>query len=127
MSPALAVPGGGLHIEKPGPQSGMPFSDPTVPPAPPGATKSELPGSAEDLFALLYRELHTLAGRHLHRQGAGFTLGTTTLLHEVYLNLADRSQVHFPDRARFLGYASRAMRGLIIDYARRRSAGKRGG
>jgi len=81
----------------------------------------------EDLFALLYRELHTLAERHLHRQGAGFTLGTTTLLHEVYLNLADRSQVQFPDRARFLGYASRAMRGLIIDYARRRSAHKRGG
>jgi len=91
------------------------------------AEKSAGAGSAEDLFALLYRELHTLASRHLNRQGSGFTLSTTTLLHEVYLNLADRSQVRFPDRARFLGYASRAMRGLIIDYARRRSAGKRGG
>jgi RNA polymerase sigma factor (TIGR02999 family) len=81
--------------------------------------------SAQALFALLYRELHTLAGRHLRNRG--MTLGTTTLLHEAYLNLADRSDVQFPDRARFLGYASRAMRGLIIDYARRRSAGKRGG
>jgi len=85
------------------------------------------PGSTEDHFALLYRELHALAGRHLHRQGAGVTLGTTTLLHELYLKLADRSQIHFPDRPRFLGYASRAMRGLIVDYARRRGATKRGG
>lgn len=85
------------------------------------------PGSTEDLFALLYRELHSLAERQLNRQGRGMTLGTTTLLHELYLNMADRNQVHFPDRARFLGYASRAMRGLIVDYARRRSATKRGG
>ncbi|MEP6571084.1 MAG: ECF-type sigma factor [Gemmatimonadota bacterium] len=85
------------------------------------------PGATEDLFALLYRELHLLAERQLRRQGSGFTLGTTTLLHELYLNLAARTAVHFPDRAHFLGYASRAMRGLIIDYARRRSAGKRGG
>lgn len=85
------------------------------------------PGSTEDLFTLLYRELHTLAERQLYRQGRGVTLGTTTLLHELYLDLADRSKVQFPDRARFLGYASRAMRGLIVDYARRRSATKRGG
>lgn len=84
-------------------------------------------GSADDLFALLYRELHTLASRHLSRHGFGVTLSTTTLLHEVYLNLAERSKIHFPDRCQFLGYASRAMRGLIIDYARRRSATKRGG
>jgi RNA polymerase sigma factor (TIGR02999 family) len=83
--------------------------------------------SADDLFGLLYRELHGLARHHLHRQGGGFSLGTTTLLHEAYLNLSERRDVRFPDRARFLGYASRAMRGLVIDYARRRSAAKRGG
>jgi len=83
--------------------------------------------SPEDLFAVLYQELHALARRHLNHQAPGFTLGTTSLIHEAYLNLSDRSQVQFPDRARFLGYASRAMRGLIIDYARRRSAAKRGG
>ena len=84
-------------------------------------------GSPEDGFALLYRELHDLASRHLNRQGQGFSLGTTTLLHEAYLNVSARGDVRFPDRARFLGYASRAMRGLIVDYARRRSAAKRGG
>ena len=90
-------------------------------------TVPQPPGSTEDLFSTLYRELHTLAERQLHRQGRGMTLGTTTLLHELYLNLADRTRIQFPDRARFLGYASRAMRGLIVDYARRRKATKRGG
>ncbi len=98
-----------------------------IDPPPPAEGEPASLGSTEDLFTLLYRELHTLAQRHLHGQGPGCTLGTTTLLHEAYLNLSDRSQVRFPDRARFLGYASRAMRGLIIDYARRRSASKRGG
>jgi RNA polymerase sigma factor (TIGR02999 family) len=51
----------------------------------------------------------------------------TTLLHEAYLSIANRGELQFPDRARFLGYASRAMRGLIVDYARRRQAKKRGG
>ena len=87
---------------------------------------SARPGSTEDLFAVLYRELHSLAGRHLHRKGAGFTLGTTTLLHELYLKIA-RSTAEFPDHPRFLGYASRAMRGLIVDYARKRATSKRGG
>ncbi|HWA16400.1 MAG TPA: ECF-type sigma factor [Gemmatimonadales bacterium] len=90
-------------------------------------TEPQPPGSTEDLFSTLYRELHSLAERQLHRQGRGMTLGTTTLLHELYLNLADRTRIQFPDRARFLGYASRAMRGLIVDYARRRKATKRGG
>ncbi len=55
------------------------------------------------------------------------TLGATTLLHEAYLDISDREGVAFPDRNRFMGYAARAMRGLIIDYARRRQAQKRGG
>jgi RNA polymerase sigma factor (TIGR02999 family) len=76
---------------------------------------------------MLYRELHDLARHHLHHQTLGFSLGTTTLLHEAYLNVSARKDARFPDRARFLGYASKAMRGLIVDYARRRSAAKRGG
>ena len=79
------------------------------------------------LFTTLYNELHTLAERHLRRSGSPFTLGTTTLLHEAYLNLNSRERVVFPDRLRFLKYASRAMRGLIIDYVRERRAEKRGG
>lgn len=84
-------------------------------------------GSSPELFAALYQELHRLAERQLHRGGARATLSTTTLLHEAYLDMAARSDVHFPDRARFLGYAARAMRGIIIDYARRSGALKRGG
>ncbi|HSB54701.1 MAG TPA: ECF-type sigma factor [Gemmatimonadales bacterium] len=83
--------------------------------------------AADELFTMLYRELHSLAERHLSHQGSGFTLGATTLLHEAYLSIANRGDLKFPDRARFLGYASRAMRGLIVDYARRRQAKKRGG
>lgn len=83
--------------------------------------------AASELFAVLYRELHAVAERQLHRGGAHLTLGTTTLLHEAYLNIASREGVSFADRAHFLAYAARAMRGLMIDYARRRRAQKRGG
>jgi len=81
---------------------------------------------AERLFATLYSELHRLARRELARRGSDVTLGATTLLHEAYLDMSARGVV-FPDRARFMAYAARAMRGLIIDYARRRYAQKRGG
>ena len=84
-------------------------------------------GSPEQLFAALYHELHALAQRRLRGVPFGCTLSTTTLLHEAYLSLANNPGLSFPDRPRFLSYASRAMRGLIIDYARRRSATKRGG
>jgi RNA polymerase sigma factor (TIGR02999 family) len=77
------------------------------------------------LFSTLYEELHRLARRELRRMG-WLTLGATTLLHEAYLNLRQRSGVAFPDRAHFLAYAGRAMRGLVIDYARSRRALKRG-
>ena len=80
----------------------------------------------QELFASLYRELHSIARREL-RRGPALTLGATTLLHEAYLNLSEREGAVFPDRPRFLAYASRAMRGLIIDYTRSRQALKRGG
>lgn len=79
------------------------------------------------LFAALYHELHQLAARQLRRSGPELTLSTTTLLHEAYLDIAGRIGTEFPDRARFMGYAARAMRGLVIDYARRSRAQKRGG
>ncbi len=83
--------------------------------------------AAEALFAALYRELHGLARRQLSRGPGPLTLGATTLLHEAYLVLAGREQAVFPDRARFMAYAARVMRGLIIDYLRARKAQKRGG
>jgi len=82
--------------------------------------------ASDALFAALYAELHELASRQLAR-GPGATLGTTTLLHEAYLNISQREGPRFPDRARFMGYAAKVMRGLVIDYARRRQALKRGG
>jgi RNA polymerase sigma factor (TIGR02999 family) len=68
-----------------------------------------------------------MARRELSRRGGHVTLGATTLLHDAYVNLAGREGVAFPDRNRYMGYASRVMRGLIIDYARNRQAQKRGG
>lgn len=83
--------------------------------------------ASQALFAALYAELHRLAKRELARPGAAVTLGVTTLLHEAYLEMAARDGPTFPDRARFMGYAARVMRGLIIDHARSRRASKRGG
>lgn len=85
------------------------------------------PGAAETLFSALYAELHRVARQQLHRHGWGVTIGATSLLHEAYLDLSKQDEGRFPDRQKFLGYAARVMRGLIIDYARSRQAQKRGG
>jgi RNA polymerase sigma factor (TIGR02999 family) len=84
------------------------------------------PAAADALFAALYSELHRMAERQLARNARDMTLGTTTLLHEAYLDMAQRETV-FPDRGRFMAYAARVMRTLIIDYVRGRKARKRGG
>ena len=83
--------------------------------------------AADAVFSALYEELHRLARRELAKRGAGVTLTATALLHDAYLSIAEREGVAFPDRNRYMGYASRVMRGLIIDYARSRQAQKRGG
>jgi RNA polymerase sigma factor (TIGR02999 family) len=85
------------------------------------------PAASDQLFAALYDELHRIAERQIHRHGADLTLGATTLLHEAYLNIAERAGTEFASREHFMGYAARAMRGLIIDYSRRQRAVKRGG
>jgi RNA polymerase sigma factor (TIGR02999 family) len=85
------------------------------------------PGAAETLFTTLYAELHRIARQQLHRHGWGVTLGATSLLHEAYLDLSKVDPDRFPDQQKFLGYAARVMRGLIIDYARSKQAQKRGG
>jgi len=82
--------------------------------------------ASDALFDALYFELHRLAEWQLARNGGGVTLGVTTLLHEAYLNMSKRESA-FPDRSRFMAYAAKVMRGLIIDYARNRRAQKRGG
>jgi RNA polymerase sigma factor (TIGR02999 family) len=79
------------------------------------------------LFSTLYSELHRLARRQLAGQFIPGRLGATTLLHEAYLNMAKSAAPSFPDRARFMAYAARVMRGLIIDHARARNSAKKGG
>jgi RNA polymerase sigma factor (TIGR02999 family) len=78
------------------------------------------------LFASLYGELRRIAGREVKRR-AGVSLSATTLLHESYLKVQQHSDAAFPDAQRFLAYAARAMRTLVIDHARSRRAQKRGG
>jgi RNA polymerase sigma factor (TIGR02999 family) len=92
-----------------------------------GAAQSGDSVAAEALFSALYSELHRLAKRELARWGAPASLSVTTLLHEAYLDIAGREGQSFPDQARFMGYAARVMRGLVIDHARSRNAIKRGG
>jgi RNA polymerase sigma factor (TIGR02999 family) len=83
--------------------------------------------AVRELFATLYAELHRLAESHLRRQSPEFTLGTTTLLHDAYLQMSVRDGVAFPDKPRFFAYASRVMRGMVIDRVRQKQAQKRGG
>lgn len=85
--------------------------------------------AAEPLFKALYAELHWLAKCELARQGGDMSIGVTSLLHEAYMSIARRNGDGpcFPDRARFMAYAARVMRGLIVDHARNRHALKRGG
>jgi RNA polymerase sigma factor (TIGR02999 family) len=83
--------------------------------------------ATDALFSSLYFELHRLAKRELARQWNPMSMGVTTLLHEAYLDMTSRDDLSFPDNARFIGYAARVMRGLIIDHARNRKATKRGG
>ena len=81
----------------------------------------------EDLFPLVYDELKRIARRHRRAAGSGDTLSTTELVHEAYLRLARAAPGGWRDRAHFFATASRAMRHLLVDFARRRKALKRGG
>jgi RNA polymerase sigma factor (TIGR02999 family) len=83
--------------------------------------------ASERLFGALYQELHRVAKRELARRGGSVSISATTLLHEAYLAMSSRGDPSFPDRPRFIGYAARVMRRLIIDHARERQAQKRGG
>jgi RNA polymerase sigma factor (TIGR02999 family) len=87
---------------------------------------SEQPvSSTEDTFTAVYRVLRRLANRQL-RNRAGQTLGTTALVHEAWLKLAP-DHAPFESRAHFLAVAAIAMRQILVDHARKRMAGKRGG
>lgn len=92
--------------------------------APIEAAPDDAAARNRQLFAALYADLRQLAERQLRRNG-GAPVSPTTLLHEAYLGMSER-RLDFPDRARFIGYAARVMRGLIVDMVRERRALKRG-
>ena len=80
-----------------------------------------------ELVAVAYRELKRLAGAQLRSERPGHTLQATALVHEAYLRLVDQDRVAWRNRAQFFAVAARVMRRVLVDHARRRAAGKRGG
>lgn len=82
-------------------------------------------GAVNRLMPLVYDELRRIARRH--SGGPDRTLRTTALAHEAYLKLAAHSRLAVQDRQHFFAIAAKAMRQLVVDHARRRTAGKRGG
>jgi RNA polymerase sigma factor (TIGR02999 family) len=84
-------------------------------------------GALDALVPHVYGELRRQADRYLRRQRSGHTLQATALVHEAFLRLVDQTNVSFHDRAHFFAVASRAMRQILVDHARRRHTDKRGG
>ena len=81
----------------------------------------------DKLIPLVYDELRQMARRYMERQRPGHTLQSTELIHEAYLRLVDQQDVHWQNRAHFFGVAAKAMRSILVDYARTKHAVKRGG
>ena len=79
------------------------------------------------LLPLVYDELRRLAHHHLQAERAGHTLQSTALVHEAYLRLVDQEPLRLDNRAHFFAVASHLMRQILVDYARKHHAAKRGG
>ena len=85
------------------------------------------PRQRDELVALVYDELRLVAQQQLRHERASHTLQPTALVNEAYLRLFDTHAVGWESRAHFFGVAARAMRQVLVDYARKRHAAKRGG
>ncbi len=83
------------------------------------------PEARERLFALAYEKLRSIAAGLMRRERDGHTLQPTALVNEAYFKLAGPSEVEFRDRAHFLAVAARAMRQILVEYARMRGAARR--
>ena len=79
------------------------------------------------LIPLIYDELHRLAAFHLQRERVDHTVQTTALVHETYLRLVGQKEAHWKNRGHFFAVAAQVMRRVLVDYARRHQALKRGG
>jgi RNA polymerase sigma factor (TIGR02999 family) len=84
-------------------------------------------GARERMLPLVYDELRRLAASYLRRERPGHTLQPTALVHEAYVRLVDQRQVDWSNRAQFVGLAAVMMRRILVNHARDRVAGKRGG
>ena len=84
-------------------------------------------GAADEILPAVYGELHRLAHHYLRGQRLGHTLQTTALVHEAYLRLVDQTRAEPVDRVHFVALAARAMRSILVDYARAQKTAKRGG
>jgi len=85
------------------------------------------PNQVDAIYPLVYQHLRETASRQLKQERRDHTLETTALVHEAYLKLVDQKQATFHNRSHFLAIASLAMRRILISYARKRNAEKRGG
>lgn len=81
----------------------------------------------DSIMSLIYRELHGLARKQMMGERANHSLNATGLIHEVYLKLVDQRQANWQNRAHFMSIAALAMRRILVDHAKRRTAAKRGG
>ncbi len=81
----------------------------------------------EQLMPLVYDELRRMAKRYMRRQPSGHTFQTTELIHEAYLKIAKHGEQDWRNRAHFFGVAAKAMRHILVDYARSKHSQKRGG
>ncbi len=79
------------------------------------------------LVPCVYERLREIAHRHMRQERPEHTLGTTALVHEAYLGLVKQDEVDWQNRLHFFAIASRVMRNILVDYARKRGAQKRGG
>ena len=81
----------------------------------------------DELYPLVYDELHRLARRYMSRERKGHTLQTTALINEAYVRLVDQRNVHWANRSHFFAISAQIMRRILIDHARRHGYAKRGG
>ena len=91
------------------------------------ALRSGAPDALDRLTPVVYDELRKIAHRQLGAERSDHTLSTTALVHEAYLKLVDQTRAHWTDRGQFFAVAARAMRRILVDYARRHCALRRGG
>jgi len=81
----------------------------------------------DELYPLVYDELHRLARRYMSRERKGHTLQTTALINEAYVRLVDQKNVQWANRSHFFAISAQIMRRILIDHARRHAYAKRGG